>query len=75
MQNSVENLGTGTKGIPRLLIKGESAEVEGSVDDWLMKWIGLSVLKISAALVEWRCFFQPSRAPNSWDSRLLEFAD
>jgi hypothetical protein len=36
MQNSVENLGTGTKGIPRLLIKGESAEVEGSGDDWLM---------------------------------------
>ena len=71
MQNSVENLGTGTKGIPRLLIKGESAEVEGSGDDWLMKWIGLSEPKISAAPVQWRCFFQPSRAPKSCGLSLL----
>jgi hypothetical protein len=37
MQKSVENLGTGTKGIPKLLIKGESTEVEASDDGWLMK--------------------------------------
>jgi hypothetical protein len=43
MQNSVENLGTGTKGIPRLLIKGESAEVEGSGDDWLMSGLDYRV--------------------------------
>jgi hypothetical protein len=37
MHTRVENLGTGTKGIPKLLIKGESTEAEESDDGWLMK--------------------------------------
>jgi hypothetical protein len=36
MQTSVGNLGTGTKGIPRLLMKGESTEAEDIEDVWLM---------------------------------------
>ena len=38
MQKRVENLGTGTKGIPRLLEKGASSEVElvGDGNCWLI---------------------------------------
>jgi len=37
MQKKVENLGTGTNGMPKLLMKGESAEMDASEVGWLMK--------------------------------------
>ena len=42
MHTRVENLGTGTKGIPRLLMKGESTEVELSDGGWLMNLLELN---------------------------------
>ena len=46
MQKRVENLGTGTKGIPRLLVNGASTEVEMVEDGncWLIDVIGQKAL-------------------------------
>jgi hypothetical protein len=57
MHTRVENLGTGTKGIPRLLIKGESTEAEESDDGWLMKLVKENPNKLPAPRASWRCFF------------------
>jgi hypothetical protein len=46
MHTRVENLGTGTKGIPRLLMKGESTEVELSDGGWLMILVKLNAYKL-----------------------------
>jgi hypothetical protein len=48
MHTRVENLGTGTKGIPRLLMKGESTEVELSDVGWLMNLFNLNACKVSS---------------------------
>jgi hypothetical protein len=49
MHTRVENLGTGTKGIPRLLMKGESTEAEESDDGWLMDLVKKRATKLPAA--------------------------
>jgi len=46
MHTRVENLGTGTKGIPRTLIKGESTEVELSDGGWLMNLVKLNTYNL-----------------------------
>ena len=58
MHIRVENLGTGTKGIPKLLIKGESTEAEESDDGWLMKLVKKNAIKLPAPRASWRCFFE-----------------
>jgi hypothetical protein len=57
MHTRVENLGTGTKGIPRLLIRGESTEVEVSDGGWLMNLVKLNTYKLPSRRAQWRYFF------------------
>jgi hypothetical protein len=57
MHTRVENLGTGTKGIPRLLIKGESTEAEERDKGWLINLLKEKLNKLPAPCASWRCFF------------------
>jgi hypothetical protein len=57
MHTRVENLGTGTKGIPRTLIKGESTEVELSDGGWLMNLVKLNAYSLPSRRARWRYFF------------------
>jgi hypothetical protein len=57
MHTRVENLGTGTKGIPRLLIKGESTEAVERDEGWLINLVKKNAIKLPAPRSSWRCFF------------------